>query len=311
MARQAIIYTRISKHSDETQASHLSQEQDCRRWAESEGLTVKAVYSETLSGASPLDKRVGLQEAIESLEAGDVFISWRRDRLGREVIVNAVIEKLIKDKKANLYTLDVGSSESIEQKLLATIMDAFAEYERAVNMLRVNSKIASKRERGLCVGNTSLGETKVKREGLTYVERDEAETAKIEQVRAWRAEGLTLSQLVDRCAAEGITTREGSSPAISTVRTWTLGVEIPQEQVEQMEAEARRKSGRPKGTPGKRAEEQNRALRAVLLAYIEQGLSQAEMTRRLEAEGILNSRGKPYARQQVSRILGRLKTSGA
>ena len=39
-------------------------------------------------------------------------------------------------------------------------------------------------------------------------------------------------------------------------------------------------------------------------------ITQAEMTRRLKAEEILNSRGKPYARQQVSRILSRLTSSG-
>ena len=42
-------------------------------------------------------------------------------------------------------------------------------------MARVKSSVESKRGRGLCIGNTGLGETKVMRDGLNYIERDEDE----------------------------------------------------------------------------------------------------------------------------------------
>jgi len=50
-------------------------------------------------------------------------------------------------------------------------------------------------------------------------------------------------------------------------------------------------------------------LENLIKGYIDQGLRLSEMTRRLEAEGVLTNRGKPYGRQSVSRILKRLKNS--
>jgi len=270
----------------------------------------KNVESDYLQKANRLIKI--LPSSLNDEEADEILKEFKSDLNKTDTVpvsgrlgwgfVTASISRIVS-------SLEVQQSSSVgasSQDVASSLLSEFTEYEKETKASYFEAQIKSKRDRGMRLGNAKLGELKVKADGVTYIEGVESEAAKLEKVRAWRAEGLTLSQLVDRCAAEGITTRKGSSPAISTVRAWTLGVEIPQEQVEQMEAEARRKSGRPKGTPGKRAEEENRALRAVLLAYIEQGLSQAEMTRRLKAEGILNSRGKPYARQQVSRIVRRL-----
>ena len=305
MQAQAIIYTRTST-ANQTDG-HQAQQDACERFALSAGLEVKAVYSDTISGAADLDKRSGLMSAVGSLSKGDTLIIFRRDRLGRDVVKNAIIEKIVKQSGSRIHSLDVGSSDTKESALLCTLLDAFSAYERSVIMARVAANVESKRARGLCVGNTGLGQTKVEREGLTYVERDDEESEKLSLVRSWRAEGLTYKQLVERCAQEGITTRTGSAPKISTIRKWVVDVVLPEESAEKLERESNSRAGRPKGTRGHRVEDQNQALKALLISYIRQGLKQSQMTRELEASGIVNSKGNPYTKQQVQRMVSRLK----
>ena len=174
-------------------------------------------------------------------------------------------------------------------------------------MARVKNAVESKRERGLCIGNTKLGETKVEREGLTYVEHDEVEAEKLNLVRSWRAQGLTYEQIRERCIEEGIETRKGATPSISAVRSWVHDVELaPSVEAEKVDRD-NAKRGRKRGYRGERAEDKDPALKALLISYIKEGISQAEMTRRLEASGIRNSKGSCYNKQQVQRFVSRLK----
>jgi site-specific DNA recombinase len=305
MPSQAIIYTRTSTAK---QTDHQAQEDACRRWAESVGLEVREVYSETISGAAEIYRRDGLTSAINSLNEGDTLVIFRRDRMGRDVIKNAIIESLVSKAGARLHSLDIGDAEeSNENTLLKTLLDAFAQYERSVTMARVKNTVESKRERGLCIGNTKLGETKVERDGLTYVEHDEVEAEKLNLVRSWRAQGLTYEQIRERCIEEGIETRKGAAPSISAVRSWVHDVELaPSVEAEKVDRD-NSKRGRKKGYRGERAEDKDLALKALLISYIKEGISQAEMKRRLDANNITNSRGNSYAKGQIQRFVSRLK----
>ena len=90
----------------------------------------------------------------------------------------------------------MGSTETKEGTLLATLLDAFAECEeRSVIMARVKANVESKKARGLCVGNTGLGETKVIRDGLNYIERDEEEAQKLRSSKIEREKRARSSEL--------------------------------------------------------------------------------------------------------------------
>jgi len=305
MQAQAIIYTRTSTAGQTD--GHQAQEDACTRHAISADLGVKAVFSDTISGSADLDKRDGLMSALGNLEKGDTLIIYRRDRLGRDVVKNAVIEKIVKQSGAHVHSLDVGSTETKEGTLLAQLLDAFSQYERSVIMARVKANVDSKKTRGLCVGNTGLGETKVMRDGLTYVERDEDEAKKLDLVRSWRAEGLTNKEILERCIDFGIKTRRGIAPSISTIGAWVREVKIPTKSAERLKAKSDSKRGRKVGTKGHRAEDKDPALKALIISYIKQGLSQSEMTKRLEESAITNSKGKAYNKQQVQRFVSRIK----
>ena len=174
-------------------------------------------------------------------------------------------------------------------------------------MARVKSSVESKRGRGLCIGNTGLGETKVMRDGLNYIERDEDEAQKLERVRSWRAEGLTHRELVELCASEGIKTRRGTAPTLATIGVWVRDVELLTKSARRLKAKSNNGRGRKRGYRGQRAEDRDPALRVLLISYIKEGLSQAVMTSRLEDAGITNSKGKAYNKRQVQRFVSRIK----
>ena len=81
---QAIIYTRGStKGQDET---HGAQITNCMQWISREGLQLKGVYSEAVSGGARLDRRKALTSAIDELEQGDILVVSKRSRFGRDLV---------------------------------------------------------------------------------------------------------------------------------------------------------------------------------------------------------------------------------
>ncbi len=174
-------------------------------------------------------------------------------------------------------------------------------------MARVKANVESKKARGLCVGNTGLGETKVERDNLNYIEQDDEELKKLELVKSWRSMGLTHKEILERCIEEGVMTRRGSAPTMSTIGTWVRSVEVPAKAAKRLKIKSDSSRGRKVGTRGHRAEDKDLSLKALLISYINQGLTQSVMTENLREAGIINGKGKAYNKQQVQRFVSRIK----
>ncbi|WP_019962469.1 recombinase family protein [Woodsholea maritima] len=106
---------------------------------------------EGVSGA--VRRRPALDEALRIAKAGDVFIVWRLDRLGRS------LSQLI-NLTAHFEAEGIGFrsiSESIDTtspggRLLFHVMGALAEFERALIAERTKAGMAAARARGTHVG---------------------------------------------------------------------------------------------------------------------------------------------------------------
>jgi DNA invertase Pin-like site-specific DNA recombinase len=63
---------------------------------------------------------------------GARFSSWRKDRLGRDVVAVALVERLISRKGARLVSAAGEGTDSDDPTaiLMRRIVDAFSEYER-------------------------------------------------------------------------------------------------------------------------------------------------------------------------------------
>jgi DNA invertase Pin-like site-specific DNA recombinase len=86
-------YVRVSK--DDQHPSVEAQRCELERWCAEQGLTLDEVYADVgISGATELDKRPGLLEALNALEKGTILLVVRPDRLGRDTLTAGMAERI-------------------------------------------------------------------------------------------------------------------------------------------------------------------------------------------------------------------------
>src|SRR5262245_62564427 len=101
---QVVIYLRVS--TDEQAESGLglaAQLASCQAVAERLGAVIVGIYQDELTGATLLDRRPGLMDAIAAVGRGDVLLVAKRDRLARgDALLTAMIEAAVRRRGARL-----------------------------------------------------------------------------------------------------------------------------------------------------------------------------------------------------------------
>lgn len=175
------------------------------------GLPVAGWYSDAgVSGAASLDARPGLLAALDALKRGDVLIVAKRDRLGRDVLVVAMVERLASRKGARVVSAagEGTDGNSPADVLMRQMIDAFAQFERAVIGVRTKAALQAKRARGERAGTVPFGYVADADGRLTPCA---GERRVVALVRELRDAGYTLQAIADELNAQGYTTRKGTS----------------------------------------------------------------------------------------------------
>jgi DNA invertase Pin-like site-specific DNA recombinase len=165
-----------------------------------------------VSSVDPLDRRPELLEAIAALRKGDVLVVAKRDRLGRDPIIVAMIEAAVARKGARIVSAIGEGTESNNPTdiLMRRVVDAFAEYERLVIKERTRAALAVKRARGEKLGGRVEYGYSIAADGRTLVPCP-AEQATLSLIRELRASGKTLQAIAGELNTRGIQRREGST----------------------------------------------------------------------------------------------------
>lgn len=218
MTKQALIVLRRSTaHQD---VSLEAQEADCRSLCENNGWNVKKVYSDTASGAAPLDRRPGLVAALSELKKGEVIVARSASRLTRDLSVHLAIESEVERRKADLCFVDGGMNEDDpQQQLLRTIKAAFAVYELAIQSFRIKSALSKLRTDGRVLGNPKRCRYgfRVSEDGKR-LEVNPEEMAVVERVyRLKEEQGLPGKRIAEILKLEGYTTRLGKPHHLSSI----------------------------------------------------------------------------------------------
>jgi DNA invertase Pin-like site-specific DNA recombinase len=204
---QAVGYVRVS--TDEQSLSVDAQQQALERWCQAHQAPLVAVYADVgMGGGTPLEKRPGLLSALNALTRGRVLLVVRRDRLARDTLTAAMCEKIAQKAGASICTVTgEGNGVGPEAQLMRTILDAFAQYEKALIALRTKAGLARKREKGERIGMVPYG-WQLNADGVHLIDHA-PEQAVIVAVRALRASGLSYRAIADELNRRGLVNRAG------------------------------------------------------------------------------------------------------
>src|SRR5258706_16360916 len=106
-AARGVAYLRVS--TDEQALGPDAQRDAIARWATANGVSIVAWHSDVgVSGATAPDCRPALLAALASLteHRAGVLVAAKRDRLGRDVVATAMLERLVQRAGACVLTAD-------------------------------------------------------------------------------------------------------------------------------------------------------------------------------------------------------------
>jgi DNA invertase Pin-like site-specific DNA recombinase len=210
---KVVAYIRVS-----TEDQHLGPEAQLaaiEQWAARQGVTLVAIHRDIgVSGATPLADCTGLMAALEDLgvHGAGILIVSKRDRLARDVMKAAMVEARAEALGARVTsTAGEGDGTDPSAKLMRQIVDAFAEYERALIGARTKAALAAKKVKGERIGGIPYGFSSV--DGKLVPNEDEQRV--ILQAKYLSSTGLSMRGICAKFAVEGVVFRNFSwnSPA--------------------------------------------------------------------------------------------------
>ena len=212
-ASKAVAYIRVS--TDEQHLGPEAQLAAIELWASRQGITLVAIHRDIgVSGATPLADCTGLMAALEDLgvHGASTLIVSKRDRLARDVMKAAMVEARAEALGARVTsTAGEGDGTDPSAKLMRQIVDAFAEYERALIGARTKAALAAKKVKGERIGGIPYGFSDV--DGKLVANEDERTIIRL--AKELSSNGVSMRGICAKFASEGTVFRNFSwnSPA--------------------------------------------------------------------------------------------------
>jgi putative DNA-invertase from lambdoid prophage Rac len=165
------------------------------REIEAAGFTIepRRIVSETISGSAPASQRRGFICLMDKLEAGDILVVTKLDRLGRNAMdVRATVDRLAA-LGVRVHCLALGGADltSAAGKMTMQVIAAVAEFERDLLVERTQAGMARAKAEGKSVGRPGA---------LTHDQREDVirRLARGESVSALAREYATSRQTIMR-----------------------------------------------------------------------------------------------------------------
>ena len=152
---RTFLYCRVSKSEQYTENQVLE--------VRGAGFHVQAnrIVEERISGDVPASMRPGFQKLLERIEAGDVLIVTKMDRLGRNAMdVRLTVEKLTASG-VRVHCLALGGADltSPAGKMTMAVVTAVAEFERDLLIERTQQGLERAKAQGKKLGRPKAVET--------------------------------------------------------------------------------------------------------------------------------------------------------
>jgi DNA invertase Pin-like site-specific DNA recombinase len=216
-----VIYLRVSTEYQDVEA----QRKMCKDYLAQKPPSQVLEFQEIdVSGDIAIDKRLGLGRALTSLSRGDKLLVSSRDRLGRDPILNMMIEMEISKRGATLecVNLNLDGFNKGTAELMKTILDGFAKFEKFMIGFRTKNKLAQIKDSGFRTGRVPYGyqlgqafsrtviTPKGEQEKVSYkLVKNEAEYAILCKMEEWALRLVPRREIAERLRRENIKNREG------------------------------------------------------------------------------------------------------
>jgi DNA invertase Pin-like site-specific DNA recombinase len=211
---RAVGYVRVSTEQQAESGLGLqAQEAAVTAAASRLGLELPRIFVDAgTSGGLGIEDRPVLLDAVGTLKRGDVLLVAKRDRLGRDVIAVAMIERLIAKRGARVISAAGEGTDSDDPAalLMRRLIDSFAEYERALIAARTRAALAAKRRRAERISGHLPYGFKLAANART-LEPEDGEQAVVRLIRSLRASRMPFRRIAADLNARGLTTRSGSA----------------------------------------------------------------------------------------------------
>lgn len=208
---RAVAYCRVSTSDQADSGLGIEAQQAAIETAAARlGITLAQTFTDAgVSGGLALEYRPGLIGAIDAIQSGDLLIVSRRDRLGRDLLNVAMIERLVERRGARVYSAagEGTDDDGPTGRLMRQIIDAFSEYERALIRARTRAAMAAAKKRGQVVGRVPFGKA-VGDDGRTLVPH-EGERRVLAEIHRLRNRGFALFSIAEELNARGWRNRQG------------------------------------------------------------------------------------------------------
>jgi putative DNA-invertase from lambdoid prophage Rac len=114
----------------------------------------RRIIIETISGSTAIAKRPGFAKLIDRLEAGDVMVVSKLDRLGRDAIdVSATVARL-ENMGVRVHCLALGGVDlaSPAGRMTMSVINAVAQFERDLLIERTQAGLSRAKAEGKILG---------------------------------------------------------------------------------------------------------------------------------------------------------------
>ena len=216
---RAIVYTRVSTVEQTHGYSLQTQAESCRRYCTERGYTVLAEFSDAHSGTE-LD-RPGLNAALDAVKTArpDVVVLHDVDRLGREIIVQAIAERELTRHGARVEYVLGGNSGDPSGELLKTIKGAIAVYENRQRVERSKRGKDGRIRAGhpLVAARPAYGYLYIAGDRTGELQPHPEEATIVRRIYAWIATRTIDYEVAKRLCAEGVPTRADYDPTVHKV----------------------------------------------------------------------------------------------
>jgi len=204
-----VILVRVStQFQKESGLGIAAQVETCKEFAKNQGIEgCEVVFENGVSGGLEIDQRPELLKAINLLGRGDSLIVYKLDRIARNPMSAAIVDRLVEKKGAKILSADgVGNDNSPEAALMKSIVMAFACYERSLAKVRTKAAINTLRKSGRRFSRRAPWGFRYE-DGLMVEDAKEQEAIAI--TSKLREEGFGWKVISQELAQGGFTNRKG------------------------------------------------------------------------------------------------------